>query len=84
MALNWAMLGPDGVPVPLPRESTVLTIDSGAELSVSIPNTPPSGAASAGGSGGSKKLKEEGRAYLTDQRVFFFSLALQYTCSSLD
>lgn len=79
MALNWAMLTPDGVPVPLPRESTILTIDSGAELTVSIPDAPPSGTASAGGSGGSKKLKEEGRAYLTDQRVgLCYSLALDH------
>ncbi|VDB89992.1 unnamed protein product [Peniophora sp. CBMAI 1063] len=79
MALNWAMLGPDGAPVPLPRESTVLTIDSGAELTVSIPDAPPSGTASAGGSGGSKKLKEEGRAYLTDQRLVFVSKNLSTT-----
>lgn len=69
MALNWTMLGPDRTPVPLPRESTVTSIESGAEIAITIPDAPPSGSSSSGGSGGSKKLKEEGRAYLTDQRV---------------
>ena len=69
MALNWTMLGPDRKPVPLPNEITILTITSGAELSLSIPDAPPSGGSTSGGSGGSRKLEEFGILYLTDQRV---------------
>ena len=69
MALNWAMLNPDGSPVPLPSERTISSINSGVELILNIPDTPPSSSASAGGSGGSKKLGDAGRLWLTDQRV---------------
>ncbi|KAI0045113.1 hypothetical protein FA95DRAFT_1561455 [Auriscalpium vulgare] len=71
MALNWTMLNPNRTPVPLPRELTILTIDSGAEVSIDIPNKPPEGSATAGGSGGAKKLKESGKVFLTDQRLIF-------------
>ncbi|KAF7969929.1 hypothetical protein HWV62_20081 [Athelia sp. TMB] len=71
MALNWAMIGPDGTPVPLPHEQTIKTIDSGVELSLTIPDAPPSSSSNAGGSGGTKKLKESGRLWLTDQRPMF-------------
>lgn len=69
MALNWAMLNPDGSPVPLPKESMIMNIESGAEIAIFIPDSVPSGAATAGGSGGSKKLQAEGRIFLSDQRV---------------
>ena len=69
MALNWAMLSPDRAPIPLPDELIIRTVDAGVELTVIIPNAPPTGSATSGGSGGSKKLKEAGRLFLTDQRV---------------
>ena len=69
MALNWAMLDTDRSPIPLPHEKILRTIESGAEVILTIPNTPPSANASSGGSGGIKKLKEMGRLWLTDQRV---------------
>jgi hypothetical protein len=69
MALNWVMLNPNRIPVPLPQEMTVTTIDSGVEISLTIPDVPPTGASNAGGSGGIKKLKAYGKLYLTDQRV---------------
>lgn len=68
MALNWAMLKEDHSPVPLPNEQTITTINS-AELVVNIPDAPPTTNTNAGGAGGSKKLKEVGRIWLTDQRV---------------
>lgn len=63
------MLGQDRSPIPLPNETTILTIDDGAEMSLTVPDAPPSQSSSGGGSGGEKKLKEMGRIYLTDQRV---------------
>ena len=69
MALNCVMLSPARSPIPLPHELTIRTLDSGVELTVLIPDAPPSAAASAGGSGGSRKLRETGRMWLTDQRV---------------
>ncbi|PSR77272.1 hypothetical protein PHLCEN_2v7965 [Hermanssonia centrifuga] len=71
MALNWTMLKPDRSPVPLPHELFIRTIESGAELTVSIPNAPPSASSTSGGSGGEKQLKELGRLWLTDQRLIF-------------
>ncbi|TFK43932.1 hypothetical protein BDQ12DRAFT_675821 [Crucibulum laeve] len=72
MALNWTMLNPNRTPVPLPNEMTITTIDSGVELSLTIPDAPPtSGNATAGGSGGVKKTKGLGRVWLTDQRLIF-------------
>ncbi|KAI0265070.1 hypothetical protein BC834DRAFT_825642 [Gloeopeniophorella convolvens] len=73
MALNWTMLNPDRTPVPLPREVTLMNIASGAEVSLSIPDAPPSGPATSGGSGGERKLKEAGKLFLTDQRLIFTS-----------
>ncbi|SRR6266403_956859 len=72
MALNWTMLKPDRTPVPLPGELTIMTVESGAEVSLSIPDTPPTGSSSSGGSGGARKLNGTGNLYLTDQRVCFF------------
>ena len=72
MALNWTMLTPDRVPVPLPNETTIMTVESGAEVSLTIPDSPPTGSASAGGSGGERKLKGIGKLFLTDQRVCLF------------
>ncbi|KAI0080774.1 hypothetical protein K474DRAFT_95913 [Panus rudis PR-1116 ss-1] len=64
MSLNWAMLSPDRSPIPLPDELIIRTVDSGVELSLTVPNGPSN-------SGGSKKLKEVGRLWLTDQRIVF-------------
>jgi hypothetical protein len=59
MALNWTMLDESKRPLPLPEEHTVMTVDKGAEVAITIPE-----------SGGSlKKLKETGRIWLTEQRV---------------
>lgn len=70
MALNWAMMNANRTPIPLPGEMTITTVDSGVELQLLIPNAPPVGdSATAGGSGGCKKLKAMGRIWLTDQRV---------------
>jgi hypothetical protein len=69
MALNWAMLEDDRLPVPLPHEMTLTTIETGGELTLVIPDAQPTGASSSGGKGGSKKLKETGQIWLTDQRV---------------
>ncbi|OCH94499.1 hypothetical protein OBBRIDRAFT_789188 [Obba rivulosa] len=72
MALNWAMLSPARSPIPLPHELTIRTVDGGAEVTVIIPDAPPtSSTSSSGGSGGSKKLKDVGRLWLTDQRLIF-------------
>jgi hypothetical protein len=68
MALNWTMLDEGRNPVPLPFEMIIKTME-GAELSLTIPEAPPSGSATSGGSGGTKKLKSTGRMWLTDQRV---------------
>lgn len=69
MALNWTMLDSSRNPVPLPNEMNILTVDDGAELALTIPDTLPHQGASSGGSGGVRKLKETGRIHLTDQRV---------------
>jgi len=74
MALNWAMLDVDRTPVPLPHETTIRSIESGADITLTIPETPPSGTASSGGSGGVKILKATGRLWLTDQRFIFVSV----------
>ncbi|KAF5371299.1 hypothetical protein D9758_004262 [Tetrapyrgos nigripes] len=72
MALNCAMLNETRDPIPLPHEHFILTIDSGAEIILHIPDTPPEGSASAGGSG-SQKLKATGRIWITDSRFLFTS-----------
>lgn len=69
MALNWTMLNADRAPVPLPYETIIRSIDSGADIVLSIPDIPPTGSTGSGGSGGVKKLKDTGRLWLTDQRV---------------
>ncbi|KAF8914419.1 hypothetical protein CPB84DRAFT_1759208 [Gymnopilus junonius] len=71
MALNWLMLNSNRTPVPLPNEMTITTIDSGVDISITVPDAPPSGSSSAGGSGGVKKLRATGRSWLTDQRFLF-------------
>ncbi|KAI9508139.1 hypothetical protein F5148DRAFT_1284398 [Russula earlei] len=73
MALNWTMLNADRVPVPLPGEITVMTVESGAEVSLIIPDTPPTGASTSGGSGGGRTLIGTGKLFLTDQRLLFVS-----------
>ncbi|KAF4619713.1 hypothetical protein D9613_004810 [Agrocybe pediades] len=71
MALNWAMLSKDRSPIPLPHETTITTVDSGVEVFLTIPDAPPVGSSSAGGSGGVQKMKATGRLWLTDQRFLF-------------
>jgi hypothetical protein len=68
MALNWTMIDEARNPVPLPFEMMIKTME-GAELSLTIPEAPPSGSATSGGSGGIKNPKSTGRIWLTDQRV---------------
>jgi hypothetical protein len=63
MALNWAMLDTDRAPVPLPHEMTITSVESGAELALVIPGPP------GGTDGSSRKLKETGKIWVTDQRV---------------
>ncbi len=72
MALNWTMLNPDRIPVPLPDEITIITVDSGADVTLLIPDTLPSASATSGGEGGMRKLKGIGKVLLTDQRVRLF------------
>lgn len=62
MALNWTMLDATRAPVPLPHELIIRTIESGPEITLSIPDTPE------------RKLKESGRLWLTDKRVRVTSL----------
>ena len=69
MALNCAMLSPARAPIPLPNELTIKEVNGGVELSLVVPDAPPTGGASAGGSGGAKKMKDTGKLWLTDQRV---------------
>ena len=69
MALNWTMLNSNRSPIPLPNEMTITTVDAGVEVSLSVPDAPPSSSASAGGSGGCKQFKAMGKLWLTDQRV---------------
>ncbi|KAG6861945.1 hypothetical protein C0995_009129 [Termitomyces sp. Mi166 len=73
MALNWTMLNPNRSPVPLPNEMTITTVDTGVDLSLTIPDSEPVGHETAGGSGGSRKLKALGKIWLTDQRLIFTS-----------
>ncbi|OSX59505.1 hypothetical protein POSPLADRAFT_1150989 [Postia placenta MAD-698-R-SB12] len=73
MALNCAMLSPSRAPIPLPNELTIRTIEGGVELSLIVPDAPPAGSSSSGGSGGTRKLKDVGRLWLTDQRLIFVS-----------
>ncbi|KAF9498640.1 hypothetical protein BDN71DRAFT_1487426 [Pleurotus eryngii] len=73
MSLNWAMLTPDRSPVPLPDELTITAVTSNVEVSLNIPDAPPTGSSSSGGSGGAKKLKETGALYLTDKRLIFIA-----------
>ncbi|KAI0727262.1 hypothetical protein C8Q72DRAFT_876400 [Fomitopsis betulina] len=71
MALNYAMLSPARAPIPLPNELTIKEVNSGVELSLVVPDAPPTRVASAGGSGGAKKMKDTGKLWLTDQRLIF-------------
>ena len=82
MALNWTMLKHDRSPIPLPNEQTITSIETGADLSLTIPDVPPTTSSStAGGSGGVKKLKAFGRIWLTDQRVRGSIIPLMFHCS---
>ncbi|KAF6748909.1 hypothetical protein DFP72DRAFT_550441 [Ephemerocybe angulata] len=75
MALNWAMLNPNRTAVPLPGEMTIMSIDSGVDLQLTIPTVPPiEPTASSGGSGGFQKMHAQGRIWLTDQRFIFVSV----------
>ena len=85
MALNWTMLKHDRSPIPLPNEHTITSIETGADLSLTTPDVPPTTSSStAGGSGGAKKLKASGRIWLTDQRVRGSIIPLRFRCSLLD
>ncbi|PPQ66174.1 hypothetical protein CVT24_000151 [Panaeolus cyanescens] len=73
MALNWTMLNSNHAPIPLPNEMTITQIDKGVDILVIIPDAPPVGSSSGGGSGGSKRLKSMGKVWLTDQRFIFIA-----------
>jgi len=65
------MLNPNRSPVPLPHEQAIISTLFGAELSLTIPDAPPTESATGGGSGGAKVLKGTGGVWLTDQRLIF-------------
>lgn len=65
------MLKPDRTPVPLPGELTIMIVEPGADVSLAVPDTPPTGSSTSGGSGGARKLNGIGKLFLTDQRVRF-------------
>ncbi|EJD36960.1 hypothetical protein AURDEDRAFT_116985 [Auricularia subglabra TFB-10046 SS5] len=71
MSLNWAMLDANNNPIPLPNERTVMSVDKGVELTLVVPDAPPTGSSAGGGSGGSKKLQDWGKIVLTEQRLVF-------------
>ncbi|KAI0832807.1 hypothetical protein BC628DRAFT_1348388 [Trametes gibbosa] len=73
MALNWATLSPSRQPTPLAHELTIRTVDSGVDISLRVPDAPPTAGVTSGGSGGAKTLKATGRLWLTDQRLIFVS-----------
>lgn len=68
MALNWVMMH-DGrrEPIPLSHESTQF-VQGSTEVTVLIPVETPDIAA--GASGIAKRLKETGKIWLTNQRVW--------------
>jgi WW domain-binding protein 2 len=77
MALNWTMINDQG-PVPLPEER-MLSRESGADVTIRIPNVPPEGEATSGGSGGqARTLKALGNVWVTTQRVSGASLTMSY------
>lgn len=82
MALNCAMLNATREPIPLPGESIISTIESGAEVNLLIPDVPPEEGSLAGGSGGSQKLKAIGRIWITDRRVRT-TASTTYRCQAL-
>ncbi|KAJ7585825.1 hypothetical protein C8J56DRAFT_939643 [Mycena floridula] len=73
MALNWAMLTPNRSPIPLPHEQTITTVETGVDIMLNIPDSPPADSATAGGSGGTKKHQASGGVWVTDQRFIFVS-----------
>ncbi|THH07180.1 hypothetical protein EW145_g3567 [Phellinidium pouzarii] len=83
MALNWTMLNQNRAPIPLPNEITIMTVDDGAEIIIAIPNVPSSQGGSSGASVETKRLKETGRIYLTDQRLIFVAPAPNAILDSL-
>ncbi|KAF8345617.1 hypothetical protein F5887DRAFT_965917 [Amanita rubescens] len=85
MALNWTMLNPDRSPVPLPNEMTITTINSGVDISLTIPDSQPTTSAPSRASPvpGVKKLRAIGRLSLTDQRLVFTSPTPNNTFDSL-
>jgi hypothetical protein len=66
-SIDWLMLDSSRRPIPLPQERILLTAE-GTEATVTIPDQPPQNN-SVSGSGGSRKLKEAGTTYITNQRV---------------
>ncbi|KAG6825718.1 hypothetical protein H0H92_002718 [Tricholoma furcatifolium] len=83
MALNWVMLTPNRSPVPLDKEMSITTVDRGVDLSLNIPDAVPRGNATAGGSGGNKKLNALGKVWLTDKRLIFASDSTEAAFDSL-
>ncbi|KAJ7666535.1 hypothetical protein B0H17DRAFT_1089597 [Mycena rosella] len=86
MALNWAVMNENRSPVPLPNESTITTVDSGVELTLRVPESPPgwdlgNNATTAGGK--AVTLKETGMLTVTDQRFIFTSAAANPALDSL-
>ncbi|KAF9238793.1 hypothetical protein BU15DRAFT_75016 [Melanogaster broomeanus] len=69
MALNWVTIV-DGKPLLLQNESFLEEVDN-VKYNLAIPEVPPSGSSSAGGSGGLKRLEAVGKMYLTDQRIIW-------------
>lgn len=59
MALNWAMLDESKLPVPIGEEHTVMTVHTGVEVTLNIPEAGKD----------PKKFKESGGIWLTEQRV---------------
>ena len=46
-----------------------MTVESGADVSLVVPDIPPTGPSTSGGSGGGRQLSGTGKLFLTDQRV---------------
>ncbi|KAG8947829.1 hypothetical protein FRC00_008911, partial [Tulasnella sp. 408] len=71
MALNWTMLSEYRTPVPLPNEGTI-SKETDVDITLQIPDAPPSGSATSGGSGGAgHTLKSTGTIWLSNQRFIF-------------
>jgi len=84
MALNCVMLDTRRLPVPLPNEGDIMSIKSGAEVTVLMPGDPaPGSSSSSAGSRPMKKLKAAGGVWLTDQRLIFVAAEDNPTLNSM-